>query len=157
MKPCPKCQRHHRETDPRCPFCGLVPGVPCSVHSTVGSPSLAPAYAPPPSLAPAYAPPPSQDWPPVWEARGYGYPPANRSSLKQHLTLAEFQQMWKESVGTRDGWGSPSDFARFEAAMRPGDQIWVYDSLGEVPLSGMRGLVLLRDGKVRADIVFIRS
>jgi hypothetical protein len=158
MKPCPRCHRHHRPTDPACPFCGLSAGVPCSVHDCGGSPSSAPAYGPPPSILPAYGPPPAAaGLPPVWEARGYGWAPASQSSLKQRVSLEDFQRRWRESAGVRDGWGSPSDFAQFEAKMAPGDEIWVYDTLGEVPLSGMRGLVLLRGGKVQASIVFVVS
>jgi hypothetical protein len=65
-------------------------------------------------------------------------------------------RMWRDAKGV-PGWGAPSDFAAMFGQMQPGDEVWVYDTMGEVPLSGMRGLVLLRGGNVMAQIVFLMS
>jgi len=103
-------------------------------------------------MVPAYAPPPA----PTYERYGVGNPPAYASSLKQKLSLTEFLNMWEEARGA-EGWGSKSDFKRMFDEMRTGDEVWIYDTLGQAPLSGMRGLVLLRNGNIVADIVFLMS
>ncbi len=111
----------------------------------VGSPPPVPAYAPPPT---------SDDL--FFERDGFGYPPASRSSLKEQLSTVEFNRMWANARGA-PGWGDASDFADMANQMQPGDEIWVYNTMFEVPLSGMNGLVLLRGGNVVAQIVFMVS
>jgi hypothetical protein len=85
--------------------------------------------------------------PPVYEARGFGWPPS-AGTLKTQLSPVQLQAMLQQI-----------DHARaqaFASAYRPGDQIWVYDTM-TVPLSGARGVYLLRDGKVVADLVLVVS
>jgi hypothetical protein len=108
---------------------------------------MLPAYGPPPLLGRSTQ---------IYERDGHGYPPAERSSLKRRVATSEFMRMWSDARGAK-GWGSRADFAEMFGKMRPGDEVWVYNTIGEVPLSGMKGLVLLRNGNVMAEIIFMRS
>lgn len=107
------------------------------------------------SMVPAYAPPPgvlADERPPIYEARGFGYPPADPArNLKRRMWVYEVEQMARQDRNRSE------QYADFLAMMRPGDEVWYYDSMGEVPLSGHSAMLLLRSGNVIAQIIYMVS
>lgn len=95
---------------------------------------------------------PHLDRPAVFEAQGPGFPPADLSKLLRPVTAEDVLAISDWS----GGWFSQQR-DEFLAQQRPGDAIWAYNTMGEVPLSGSAGFYLMRDGYVVAALVTMMS